>query len=112
MLNAVQKKIASVRREGRGLTLASVKNVHNQRAQVGRVFDAHGEGRYAGLVHGDRLDIVGARARPKCVVQRVGKALGRAKHGAAVLVDRRLGSGVHSRPGTSRYVLFVEPVLA
>lgn len=75
------------------------------------MFDAHGEGRDAGLVHSDWLDVVGAWARPKCVVQRVGKALGHAKHGAAVLVDRRLRSRTHSRSRTSCYILLVEPVL-
>lgn len=106
------EKMASVRRKGHAPAVASVKNVHNQWAQVGRVFDAHGEGRYAGLVHSDRLDIVGARTRPKCVVQWIGKALGHAIHGAAVLVDGRLRSGMHGRSRASCYILFVEPILA
>lgn len=75
------------------------------------MFDAHGEGRYSGLVHSDRLDVVGARARPKRVVQRKAKALGHAKHGAAVLVDRWLRSGMHSRSRTPCYILLVEPIL-
>lgn len=75
------------------------------------MFDAHGEGRYAGLVRGDRLDVVGARARPQCVIQRIVKALGHAKHGAAILVDGRLGSSMHSRSRTSCPILLVEPIL-
>lgn len=75
------------------------------------MFDAHGEGRYAGFVHSDRLDVVGARARPMRVVQRTAKALGHAKQRAAVLVDGWLRSGMHSRSGTSCYILLVEPIL-
>lgn len=75
------------------------------------MFDAHGEGRYAGLVHSDRLDVVGTRARSKCVVQRIAKALGHAKHRAVVLVDGWLRSGMHSRSRSSCYILLVEPIL-
>lgn len=75
------------------------------------MFDAHGKGRYAGFVHSNRLDVMGARARPKRVVQRTAKALGHAKQRAAVLVDRWLGSGMHSRSWTSCYILLVEPIL-
>lgn len=86
-------------------------NVNNQWAQVGRVLDAHGESRRAGLVHRDLLDVMGAGAGPRCVVQRVGKAPGHAVHGAAVLVDRRLRPGVHGRSRASCHILLVEPVL-
>lgn len=75
------------------------------------MLDAHGESRCSGFVHRDLLDIVGARARPRCVVHRVGKSLGHAIAGAAVLVDRGLRPGACGRPRASSHILLVEPVL-
>ena len=62
---------------------------------------AHGESGRAGLVCRDLLDVVGAGARPRCVVHRVAKALGHAIDGAAVLIDGRLWPGVCGRSGAS-----------
>lgn len=62
-------------------------------------------------MHGHLLDVVGAGARPSCVVQWVGEALCHAVNWAAVQVDRGLRPGVCSGPRTSSHVLFVEPVL-
>lgn len=75
------------------------------------MLDAHGESRDVGLVHSDLLDLVGARARPWCEVQRVGKALGHAVGGAAVLIGGWLRSGVPGRSRASCHILLVEPVL-
>lgn len=76
------------------------------------MFDAHREGRCTRLVYSDLLNVVGARARPKCVVQWIGKVLGYAIYGTSVLVDGRLRSGMHSRSRTSCYIFLIEPVLA
>lgn len=65
------------------------------------MLDAHGESRRAGLVCPDLLDIVGAGARPRCVVHRVAKAFGHAIDRAAVLIDGRLWPGVCGRSGAS-----------
>lgn len=75
------------------------------------MLDAHGERRCVGLVHRDLPDIVGAGARPRCVVHRVGESLGHAVDGAAALVDGGLGPSVRGWPGASCHILLVEPVL-
>lgn len=73
------------------------------------MFDPHGERRCAGLVHCDQLDIMGTRSRLRCVAHWVGKTLGHAVDGAAVLVDRWFRAGVHGRPRTSCLILLGEP---
>ena len=74
------------------------------------MLDAHGESGRAGLVYRDLLDIVGAGARPRCVVRQVAKALGHAVDRAAVLIDGWLRPGVCGRSRASCHIL-VEPVL-
>lgn len=86
-------------------------HIDDQRAQVRRVLDAHGESRCTGLMHRDVLDIMGTGARLRGVVHRVGKALGHAVDGAALLVDGWLRSCMHGWPRASCHPVLVEPVL-
>lgn len=75
------------------------------------MLDAHGESGGAGLVHRHLLGVVGARAGPRRAVHGVGKSLGHAVRGAAVLVDGGLGPGVRGWPRAPCHVLLVEPAL-
>lgn len=75
------------------------------------VLDSHGEGRYVGLVQCYLLNLMGARPWPRRVVHGVGKALGHAVAGAALLVDRGIRPRVLGWAWAASHVLFVEPVL-